>query len=99
MQPVDINIRQFLATKLEAFADRGEGVYFSHDLEDVVFILENRDGVILEMMDSSSELKAYFSAQAQSLLNEGFLNVLPGLLNDSNSAETIESYLKIISSW
>lgn len=36
----------FIATKFEAFAGRGNGNYFSHDLEDVVFVLENRDRFI-----------------------------------------------------
>jgi len=42
--PNNLSIRHitpalFLATKFEAFNDRGKGDYFSHDLEDIVFIL------------------------------------------------------------
>lgn len=94
-----VNSTYFIATKFEAFAGRGEGNYFSHDLEDIVFVMENRDRLIFELMDSSNELKQYFSEQATLLLNDDFLNVLPGLLNNPESAEGIESALNIMKSW
>lgn len=89
----------FLATKFEAFAGRGKGNYFSHDLEDIVFVLENRERFIIELMGSLEELKRYFSEQATLLLNDEFLNVLPGLLNNPESARSIENSLKIMRKW
>lgn len=89
----------FLATKFEAFAGRGEGNYFSHDLEDIVFVLENRERLIVDLMDSPDELKRYFSEQARLLLNDEFLNVLPGLLNNPGAARTVENSLRIMQSW
>lgn len=89
----------FLATKFEAFAGRGQGDYFSHDLEDIVFIMENRNRLIIELQDCPDELKQYLSAQAESLLNDDFLNVLPGLLNDPNAASAVENSLNIMKSW
>jgi hypothetical protein len=32
----------FIATKFEAYMGRGQGDYYCHDLEDIIFILENR---------------------------------------------------------
>ena len=89
----------FLATKFEAFAGRGNGDYFSHDLEDIVFVMDNRDRFIVELMDCPLELKAYFSTQAASLLCDEFLNILPGLLDNPDSAEAIVSSLNIMVSW
>ncbi len=89
----------FIATKFEAFAGRGKGDYFSHDLEDIVFVMENRSELIMELMNSSPELKQYFSKQAALLLNDDFLNVLPGLVNNSESAGVVESHLKIMTTW
>jgi len=102
--PNDINIRvvspaYFLATKFEAFAGRGKGDYFSHDMEDIIFVMENRTRIIVELMDCSEELKKYFSSQAELMLNDEFLNVLPGLLNNSDSAKAIENSLNIMKSW
>lgn len=89
----------FIATKFEAFAGRGNGDFFSHDLEDIVFAMENRDRLIIELMDSPDELKRYLSEQAAMLLTNDFLNVLPGLLNNPDSAKAIENSLHIMGSW
>ncbi len=89
----------FIATKFEAFAGRGNGNFFSHDLEDIFFVMENRDRIIFELMDSSDELKHYFSKQAATLLHDDFLNVLPGLLNNPESSEAIIHSLNIMKSW
>lgn len=89
----------FMATKFEAFIGRGKGDFFSHDLEDIVFIMENRSGLVMELMNCSEELKHYFARQAASLLNDNFLNVLPGLLNNPDSARSVENSLKIMKSW
>jgi hypothetical protein len=94
-----VNPVYFIATKFEAFAGRGEGNYFSHDLEDIIFVIENRKGLILELANCSPELKKYFSSQAGLLLNDNFLNVLPGLLNNSGAAEAVVNSLKIMESW
>ena len=94
-----VNPAYFLATKFEAFAGRGNGDYFSHDLEDIVFVLENRNRIIVELMDCSEELKNYFSQQAAMLLNDNFLNVLPGLLNNTESARAVENSLNVMKSW
>lgn len=89
----------FIATKFEAFAGRGNGHYFSHDLEDIVFVLENRNRLIVELMDCGEELKHYFAQQAAALLNDDFLNVLPGLLNNPGSASGVQNTLRIMQSW
>lgn len=102
--PNDVIIRivspaYFIATELEAFAGRGKGDFFSHDLEDNVFVMENRNRLIFELMDCSDELKQYISSQANLLLNDDYLNVLPGLLNNPDSAKNIVNSLKIMESW
>ncbi|MCU7804725.1 MAG: hypothetical protein KZQ96_16170 [Candidatus Thiodiazotropha sp. (ex Lucinoma borealis)] len=89
----------FIATKFEAFAGRGKGDFFSHDLEDIVFVMENRNGLLFELMDSPDELKRYFAEQASLLLNDDFLNVLPGLLNNLDSTKVIVNSLNIMRSW
>jgi len=41
----------FLATKFEAFHNRSAGNYYSVDIEDIVFLLEHRSGILIEVMD------------------------------------------------
>jgi len=58
----------FLTTKFEAFAGKGKGDFFSHDIEDIVFVMENRERLIVELSSCSTELKHYFSKKADELL-------------------------------
>lgn len=90
----------FLATKLEAFAGRGKGDYLgSRDIEDIVFVLENRTDMMRELFESNEELKKYFSRQAKELKNEKFLNILPGLVADSDSVRMIINNLDLMIRW
>lgn len=94
-----VTAAHFLATKFEAFHGRGEGDYYSHDLEDIVFVMENRKDLVKELFDCSVVLKAYFAEQAAGLLNDDFLNVLPGLVSDPGGERQIKSHLKLMSGW
>lgn len=72
----------FLATKFEAFADRGnEDILGSHDLEDIVNVLDGRAELVDEIARSGQDLRAYLGAKATSLLAmPDFRNYLPGLV-------------------
>jgi predicted nucleotidyltransferase len=89
----------FLATKLEAFKGRGNGDYFSHDLEDLIFVVENRDRLVVELMSCEMELRYYLAAEMKALLNDDFLNVLPGLLVNRDGANGVEQTLRLVSKW
>ncbi|GAB1268956.1 hypothetical protein NBRC116493_22090 [Aurantivibrio infirmus] len=79
----------FLATKFEAFADRGKGDYFSRDLEDIIFVLENSAGLIQELVIQDQEIREYLAQQAKELMNDKFFNLLPGLLENKHSIELV----------
>lgn len=52
----------FLATKFEAFADRGKGdLLGSHDLEDIVNVLDGRHEIVGEIDLSQMELRHYMA--------------------------------------
>lgn len=72
----------FVATKLEAFAGRGGGDYlFSHDLGDIVSVVDGRDALWAEVQRTRSELKAYLAAQFSHLMAlRAFRDSLPGHL-------------------
>ena len=72
----------FIATKLEAFAGRGRGDYlFSHDLGDVIAIIDGRDSLIVEIAAAEPALRAYLAERFTGLLTESrFLEALPGHL-------------------
>jgi hypothetical protein len=70
----------FIATKLEAFRGRGKGDFLgSHDLEDLVSVIDGREALLNEVRRESDELRAYLAAEMTSLLAaRGFLDALPG---------------------
>ena len=72
----------FLATKFEAFTDRGGGdMLASHDLEDIINIVDGRPELRDEVADAPAELRAYAAGRCAALLNApAFLDALPGLI-------------------
>jgi predicted nucleotidyltransferase len=80
----------FLATKLEAFTGRGNNDYlFSHDLGDLVSIVDGRDVLLDECRSSPSELRSYLCERfTQLLASPAFVESLPGHLpGDAASQE------------
>lgn len=66
--PADV----LLASKLQAFADRGCGDWYeSHDLEDVVTVLEGRASLVEEVKGASLELREFVRNWAKTLRRHG----------------------------
>jgi len=78
----------FVATKLEAFLDRGGGDYLSsHDLEDVLSVVDGRPELAAELGKAPPELRSFVAQTFARLLgDEGFDNALPGLVIDGSPA-------------
>ena len=72
----------FVATKFEAFADRGFSDYlFSHDLGDLISVIDGRDELMAECSQLDDELKDYLRDRVGRLLaTPAFLEALPGHL-------------------
>lgn len=72
----------FVATKFEAFADRGQNDYlFSHDLGDLISVIDGRDELIDECRHLDDELKNYLRQRVRTLLAApAFHDALPGHL-------------------
>ncbi len=79
----------FLATKLEAFAGRGRGDHlFSHDLGDVIAVIDGRDELASEVQDATPELRAYLAEQFSRLLAaRAFRDSLPGHLPGDDASQ------------
>jgi hypothetical protein len=71
----------FLATKLEAFHGRGKNDFSSHDLEDIVTVVDGRPELVDEVHLAPEDLQKYLSDEFGSLVsNHDFLDALPGHL-------------------
>lgn len=54
----------FLATKLEAFKDRGQNDFYgSHDFEDIIYLLDNRTTIVEEIIAADNEVKEYIKTE------------------------------------
>ncbi len=82
----------FIATKIEAFYGRGNNDFqMSHDLEDVVTVIDGRAEITNEVRIASAELQKYLSDEFRKLLsNRDFIEALPGhLLPDAASQQRL----------
>ncbi|WP_161965928.1 hypothetical protein [Steroidobacter cummioxidans] len=72
----------FVATKFEAHADRGASdLLASHDLEDIVNVIDGRPGLLNEIAASPGELREYLARRCRDLLATPlFADYLPGLI-------------------
>lgn len=79
----------FVATKLVAFFDRGAEDYLaSHDLEDIVAVIDGRESLTAEIRAESPELRQYISESFSSFLaDERFRDSLPGHLPSDEASQ------------
>jgi hypothetical protein len=72
----------FLATKFEAYSDRGGAdMLASHDLEDIINVVDGRPGLLEEVRNAPADLRTYLAARfAELLVAPDFLDVLPALI-------------------
>jgi hypothetical protein len=85
----------FCATKLEAFAGRGKNDYqSSHDLEDLMAVLDGRVELVEEIHAGAADVRAYIAAETRKLLAiREFLDALPGYLLPDQASQARVSIL------
>lgn len=85
----------FLATKFEAFKDRGQNdVYLSHDLEDIMTVMEGRATVVQELAAAKEAVRKHVGLSVTALLDmPTFHNALPGLLSEPEREQSIKTRL------
>lgn len=72
----------FIATKFEAFRDRGESDFAaSHDFEDILAVVNGRPEIVDEVTRAPSDVRDYLIEQIAAVLHDpAFSNVLPGIV-------------------
>ena len=89
----------FLITKLEAFDGRGRGDYLlSHDIEDLVAVLDGRPSIVDEVKKSESKLTNEISRRFQALLqDQRFIDSVSGHMpTDETSQARVKVILDIV---
>jgi hypothetical protein len=93
----------FIATKLEAFRGRGHGdIFASHDLEDIVTVIDGRPEIVADISAAASEVRAHIASNVRSLLDDpDFMEALPGFLLPDAASQArralVEERLRAIS--
>ncbi len=84
-----IRAPEFIATKLEAFYGRGNHDFlFSHDMGDIMGVIDGRDSLVAECAQSDRPLREYLALQFKALLrNTVFLDALPGHLQPDPASQ------------
>jgi predicted nucleotidyltransferase len=79
----------FVATKLEAFHGRGARDFLaSHDLEDLLTVIDGREELLTEARESRLPLREYLAAEMTALLaTEDFLQAIPGHLPGDRASQ------------
>ena len=89
----------FLMTKPEAFDGRGQGEYMlSHDIEDLVAVIDGRPDLLQEVAQSSTDLKIALSNRFRDLISEPrFIDAVSGhMQGDSTSQARVPLILRRI---
>ena len=89
----------FLATKIDAFHNRGADDFIaSHDMEDIITLLDGRAEVIEEIKTAPDDVREFLSRKFDEFLHDrAFLDALPGhLLPDSGSQQRVPMLMERI---
>lgn len=73
----EINILKapcYLATKFEAFNNRGNDYRTSHDMEDIVYILDNRIDIVTEIEQTDKRIRQFLINQLITIIEKGMLD-------------------------
>ncbi|MBK9385475.1 MAG: hypothetical protein IPN34_11760 [Planctomycetes bacterium] len=96
-----IDAAHFLATKLEAFRSPArahhDDVFASHDLEDVIVVIDGRREVLEELPRAPAELRMFLSGELERLLGDPhFAEALPGILQEEERAPLLRRRLQAL---
>lgn len=90
----------YIATKIEAFRDRGGSDFLhpdAHDFEDIVSVIDGRQSICEEILGSPVDVKGYIKEFFEwCVLQRDFKNILPGFIEAGREGIVIERMNEII---
>lgn len=63
----------YLATKFEAFNNRGKDYRTSHDIEDIIYVIDNRISIVEEIKESDPRIHSFLKEEIKKIINQGLL--------------------------
>jgi hypothetical protein len=81
----------FLASKMEAFFDRGiKDVYASHDFEDIVYIFNYTNTLVDQIQQTDDIVRSYLKECVLCMMKDEIRSVIPGHLYYESADERVE---------
>jgi predicted nucleotidyltransferase len=80
-------ISYFLATKFSAYAGRGVDPRTSKDFEDIIYILDNRLGIVDEILTAPEDVRSFLAFQLHELQHAGNQEAIQAHLNPYSARE------------
>ncbi len=68
-----LSVASFLASKFEAFNNRGKDYRTSHDIEDVIYVLDNRLSIVSDIRKDDSKVRMFIQHKLQEIISKGML--------------------------
>lgn len=62
----------FIATKFEAFHNRGKDYRTSHDFEDIIYVIDHCEDIVELMKNAEDPLKTFLTNEIKTILNNPF---------------------------
>lgn len=92
----------YLATKFEAFHNRGSDHRTSHDFEDIIYVLDNRTSIVDDIITADVEVKAFLKEEFSMILSNQYSDEIirshiHPLMVDERFPEVVEKINKIVS--
>ena len=90
-------ISYFLATKWEAFKNRGDDPRMSHDFEDIIYILDNNSSILDDIASTDQDVQLFLKEMSKEILSHSSLNeIIECHLNPFEANERREFVIKIL---
>lgn len=90
-----VDAPHLIATKLVAWRDRGSSGWYSHDLEDILLVVDGRPELAGELAASPPELRSFIAGELEVLLADPDLDeMLPTFLSADETSQQRASILK-----
>lgn len=68
-----LSVPFYIATKLEAFNDRGKDYRTSHDFEDVIYVIDNCTSIVEEILQSEKNVKEFIITELKKVIENPHL--------------------------
>ena len=84
-------VSMYLATKWEAFKNRGGDLRLSHDFEDIIYVIDNNSALIEDVSNGDKDVRDFLKDMSMEILsNSSRDEIIECHLNQSNTEERRE---------